>query len=52
MSKKSDNAVKKIDEILRDREYEADTEDEKRELSLLRVQLNTLKQYSVLDQRW
>lgn len=52
MSKKSDNAVKKIDEILRDREYEADTEDEKRELALLRVQLNTLKQYSVLDQRW
>lgn len=52
MSKKSDNAVKKIDEILRDREYEADTEDEKRELALLRVQLNTLKQYFVLDQRW
>ena len=52
MSKKSDNAVKKIDEILRDREYEADTEDEKRELALLRVQMNTLKQYSVLDQRW
>ena len=52
MSKKSDGTVKKIDEILRDREYEADTEDEKRELALLRVQLNTLKQYSVLDQRW
>lgn len=52
MNKESDGTVKKIDEILRDREYEADTEDEKRELSLLRVQLNTLKQYSVLDQRW
>lgn len=52
MNKKSDGTVKKIDEILRDREYEADTEDEKRELALLRVQLNTLKQYSVLDQRW
>lgn len=52
MNKKSDNTVKKIDEILRDREREAETEDEKRKLSLLRVQLNTLKQYSALDQRW
>lgn len=32
MNKKSDNTVKKIDEILRDREREAETEDEKREL--------------------
>ena len=52
MNKKSDNTVKKIDEILRDREREAETEDEKRELALLRVQLDTLKQYSALDQRW